>query len=121
LSDIVGIQHLDFQAGDIIFEQGVLGEAAYMVVSGRVEITIVPKQGPAKSLGFLTKGKVFGELSMFDGYEHMATAVATEPSTVSAMSHQHFQMLVDNMDPVMKAIVLQMVKRARQTADNPPM
>jgi len=121
LSEIVGIQHLDFQTGDRIFEQGARGEAAYMVVSGRVEITIAPKQGPAKSLGYLTKGKVFGELSMFDGYEHMATAVATEPTRVSAMGLQHFQMLVDNMDPVMKAIVMQMVKRARQTAGNPPM
>jgi len=121
LSNIDGIQRLDFQAGDRIFEQGSRGEAAYMVVSGRVEITIVPKQGPAKSLGFLTKGKVFGELSMFDGYEHAATAVATEPTTVTAMGSQHFQVLVDNMDPVMKAIVMQMVKRARQTAGNPPM
>ena len=121
MSDIVGVQHLDFQAGDRIFEQGVRGEAAYMVVSGRVEITIVPKQGPAKSLGYLTKGKVFGELSMFDGYEHMATAVATEPTRVSAMGLQHFKMLVDNMDPVMKAIVMQMVKRSRQTAGKPPM
>lgn len=121
MSEIVGIQHLDFQAGDIIFEQGARGEAAYMVVSGRVEITIAPKQGPAKSLGYLTKGKVFGELSMFDGYEHMATAVATEPTRVSAMGLQHFKMLVDNMDPVMKAIVMQMVKRARQTAGKPPM
>ena len=58
---------------------------------------------------------------MFDSYEHTATAVATEPTRVTAMGSQHFQMLVDNMDPVMKAIVMQMVKRARQTAGNPPM
>jgi CRP-like cAMP-binding protein len=121
LSNIVGIQRLDFEAGAKIFEQGSKGKAAYMVVSGRVEIIVLPKQGPPHSLGFLTKGKVFGELSMFDGYEHMATAVATEPSTVSAIGRQHFQMLVDNMDPVMKAIVLQMVRRPRQTAGNPPM
>jgi hypothetical protein len=37
------------------------------------------------------------------------------------MGLQHFKMLVDNMDPVMKAIVMQMVKRARQTAGKPPM
>jgi hypothetical protein len=37
------------------------------------------------------------------------------------MGLEHFQMLVDNMDPVMKAIVMQMVKRSRQTAGNPPM
>ena len=58
---------------------------------------------------------------MFDSYEHTATAVATEPNTVSAIGRQHFQMLLENMDPVMKAIVMQMVKRARQTAGNPPM
>ena len=121
MSEIVGIQRLDFQAGDKIFAQGARGKAAYMVISGRVEIIITPKQGPARSLGFLTKGKVFGELSMFDGYEHMATAVATEPTKVSAIGRQHFKMLLDKMDPVMKAIVMQMVKRARQTAENQPM
>ena len=121
MSEIVGIQRMEFQAGDKIFNQGARGKAAYMVISGRVEIIIAPKQGPAKSLGFLTKDKVFGELSMFDGYEHMATAVASEPTTVSAIGRQHFKMLVENMDPVMKAIVMQMVKRARQTAGNPPM
>ena len=121
MSDFTGIQRLDFQTGEKIFEQGSRGKAAYMVISGRVEITIEPGQGSAKSLGFLTKGKVFGELSMFDGYEHMATAEAVEATTVSAVGRQHFNQLLEKMDPVMKAIVMQMVRRARQTAGNPPM
>ena len=65
----------------------------------------------------LGKGQVFGEPALFDGYVHMASAVAVQPTTVSAIGRAQFEDLVTGMDPVLRGVVLQMVSRARQMAE----
>ena len=55
---------------------------------------------------------------MFDHLDHMASAIAVEPTTVSVVSRDEFQSRIDQMDPVLKAIVMQMVGRTRQMAED---
>ena len=64
------------------------------------------------------KGDIIGEMALFDDHPHMATAVAVERTEVLAISRRAFRRQVDHMDPAMKGIVILLVKRLRQMADD---
>ena len=111
-----GFRRQAFRLGEIIFEEGQPGDAAYLIIKGKVEIRIGTHTEHPRTLAVLGKGQVFGELAMFDEQMHMASAVAVEPTTVSAISRDEFRNRVNQMDPLLRGIILQMVERARQVA-----
>jgi len=70
----------DFEAGSRIFRRGDPGEALYVIAAGAVEISVSTTTGVRVLLGNLGAGDFFGELSLLDGHERTADAVATEPT-----------------------------------------
>lgn len=62
------------------------------------------------------KGEVIGELALFDDHPHVATATATEETTVTTISGDEFRRRLESMDPIMKGVVTILVKRFRQMA-----
>jgi len=74
----------EFPAGTRIFRRGDPGEALYVIAQGTVEISVDTTTGTRVLLGQLGQGDFFGELSLLDGRERTADAVASEPTrTVS--------------------------------------
>ena len=63
-------------------------------------------------------GDVIGEMALFDGKAHMATAIAIEKTVVSAMSREEFRRRIEEKDPVMRGIMRLMVNRLREMADD---
>jgi uncharacterized membrane protein len=71
-----------FTKGQVVFEQGDLGTAMYIVAQGSVNIFL---PGPAKSrvsLKDLARGDYFGELALFDDKPRSASALATTTDVV---------------------------------------
>jgi len=66
-----------FRRGDIIFREGEMGNQAYIVVTGMVEV-FKYVEGEKVSLASLRKGELFGEMALVDNSLRMATAVARE-------------------------------------------
>ncbi len=110
-------KRLAFEPDTIIIEEGNVGEAAYLITKGTVDIRVGLRSDNPQTLATLGAGDVFGELAMFDGVPHIATAVAVEQTVVSSMSRQEFAKRVENMDPVLRGIVMQMVGRTRRMAE----
>jgi len=67
----------DFPAGGRIFRRGDPGAALYVIAQGAVEISVDTTTGQRVLLGQLGPGDFFGELSLLDGRERTADAVAT--------------------------------------------
>ncbi len=109
-----GFNRCGFAKGEVILKEGDQGEFTYLILQGKVEIRKGHFGDNPVTLAFLGPGNVIGELSLFDGTQHMATVVAAENTEASAMSRDEFMRLVDSMDPVMKGIVAMMVSRLRQ-------
>lgn len=107
-------QRRSFKANDVILKEGELGDAAYLILDGKVSVRKGDHGPNPVVLATLDKGHVIGEMALFDGSPHIATVIALEDTTVSAMSREEFQRMVDTMDPVMKGIVGMMVTRLRQ-------
>jgi CRP/FNR family transcriptional regulator, cyclic AMP receptor protein len=68
----------EFPAGDRIFRRGDPGAALYVIARGAVEISVDTTTGERVSLARLGQGDFFGELSLLDGRERTADAVAAE-------------------------------------------
>jgi CRP/FNR family transcriptional regulator, cyclic AMP receptor protein len=65
-----------YTAGEQIFHTGSPGQSLMAVSSGTVRITFPSTKGKEIILSDLTNGEVFGEMSLLDGNERSADAVA---------------------------------------------
>lgn len=107
-------QRLTFKANDVILKEGEISDFAYLILEGKVAVRKGDHGANPVTLATLDKGHVIGELALFDDSPHIASVIALEDTTVSAMSKDEFKRMIDGMDPVMKGIVGMMVTRLRQ-------
>ncbi len=106
-----------FDANTVIFEEGHLGKAAYLIVSGAVEIRKGTRGQNPLVLAKRNKGDVIGEMTLIDNRPHMAAAVTVVKTEVLVISRKEFRSRVEAMDPMMQGIICLMSERLRQTAD----
>jgi CRP-like cAMP-binding protein len=70
--------------GDVLFKEGDVPDALYIVLSGRIAIAIdnKPLDSRESVVALMVEGDLFGDLAMLDGGARSALARALEPSTV---------------------------------------
>ena len=97
----------DFAVGAPIFQQGDPSDRLYVVVIGRVEITLPPKSGQAsRRLAALRPGVVFGEMGMLrGGIGRTANALAVRTTVVWSLSRTNLARL-HNDHPALAAKLL---------------
>lgn len=100
-------------ANEYLLKEGESGDAAYMILSGKVEIRLGAFGENPQTLAALGKGDVIGEMSLIDDTPHMASAIAIEETVVNALSADEFNRRIDNMDPLMRGVLRILVKRIR--------
>lgn len=113
-----GFERVCYSNGETIFQEKDCGDAAYLIVGGHVEVRKGLHSSNPQTLAKLGRGDVFGELAMFDDSPRMAEAIARSPVEVIRISRGEFLKRLNGIDPVMKAIVLYMVKRVRTMSDD---
>ncbi|GAB5601604.1 Crp/Fnr family transcriptional regulator [Thermus sp. FJN-A] len=87
-------QPLAYPKGKRIFAQGDLGQSLYLVERGRVRLYRTHLGGQEKTLGFVGPGGVFGEMSLLDGSERSASAVAEEDTLLLALYREAYLGLI---------------------------
>ncbi len=70
--------------GDVLFKEGDVPDALYIVLSGRIAIAIdnKPLDSRESVVALMVDGDLFGDLALLDGGARSALARALEPSTV---------------------------------------
>lgn len=68
---------ISLEPGSVLFQTGEVGDAAYVVLEGEVEIVIRTLGGRDLRLNTLGAGSVVGEMASLDGGERSAEVVAT--------------------------------------------
>ena len=102
-----------FPANEYIFNEGVVGEAAYLILSGTVDVLLGASSDSPKLLATLGEGDVIGEMSLFDDRPHMASVMALSETTVVVLSRENFKQRIENMDSIMRGILRIMIHRLR--------
>ena len=116
--DFASFTRLTFHEGSFLTREGEFGDATYVILKGKVEIKIGRLNKNPQLLATRGAGDVIGEMALFDGKAHMASAIAINTTVVNAMSRDEFRRRIDDMDPVMRGIMRLMVKRLREMADD---
>ena len=107
---------MEYPAGATVVEEGENSGAVFLIVQGKVEIRSGTRGDHPRTVAVLGKGEVFGELAMFDGEYHMASVITKEPTRVLALSRDEFHKRMATTDPVIRGVIMQMVKRFRQAS-----
>lgn len=109
-----------FFPGDVIFNEGSSGAQAFVLQSGRVRIVKNLGGGKQGTLGFVEPGGIFGEMALIDKSERMASAIAERSSVCIVITEQQLQDKLANTDPVLKMLMLMLIRLLRQVADKTP-
>jgi len=83
------LERRTFKAGQTILSEGDLGETAYIVLKGRVQISR-GSSGGALRLAILGPGETLGEMSMIDDKPRSATAVAVDDTELTEIHRDAF-------------------------------
>lgn len=71
-----------YQEGEILFVEGDIGRALFILETGRVELTKLDPQGRPQRLIVLGPGDFFGEMALLEQLPRSASAVALEKSAL---------------------------------------
>ena len=107
-------EKVSFAKGDVIFEESRDADAAFLITKGEVEIRTGTRSDAPRVVAKLEKGTIVGEMALFDNSPRTGAAVAAGPVEAIRISRDAFRARLEGMDPVMRSIVLMMVKRTRQ-------
>ena len=106
---------ITFKKGEDVIEEGTLGDCAYIVEQGSVEVSKLTPHGEKQVLGVLGKSEIFGEMGLIDGLPRCATVTAVENCVLSVCSKETFNNLADHNPESLLPIFKVLVRRLRST------
>ncbi len=104
-----------FKKGEEIIQEGTLSDCAYIIESGRVEVSKRRPNGDKQIIAVLKENDIFGELGLIDGLPRSATVVALEDCSISIMSQDTFNHLAHHNPESLMPILKILAKRLRST------
>ncbi len=104
-----------FRAGTMIFAQGDVGSAMYIIESGDVNIHLPGEKSHRISLKDIARGEYFGELSLFDDLPRSASALATSNAVLLELQRETLENYLDRRPRAAMAILRTMGQRLRET------
>jgi len=108
------VEEVQYEQGEVIFQQGDEGSSLFVIEDGAVEISY--GEGKARVvLTTLYTGQYFGELSLFDGSPRSATATAAKRSRMIRLDRDDLVDFVNKNPPAALRIIAEMSERLRQT------
>ena len=76
------VKQQTFRKGAVIWKEGATEQGLHIIMTGKVRITRMTKEGDKQVLAVLNKNNFIGELSLLDGRSHSASAEALRKSEV---------------------------------------
>jgi len=97
--------------GETLFRRGDPGDAAYIVISGRMRV--VDDSARDRTLSEIGAGETLGEMALLSGERRSATAYAVRDSLLARFSAEAFNRLVERHPRVLRRIVDELPDRQR--------
>ncbi|MBY0275709.1 glutaminase A [Candidatus Binatia bacterium] len=109
-------KHCRFAAGEMILRKGDRADAFYLLVAGKVSVTIDLPSGRRQRVSTLSAGMTFGELAILNDAPRSADVRADSSTECFALSIEDFRAL-GGTRPDIKLVVLEnLLRNASQTA-----
>jgi CRP/FNR family cyclic AMP-dependent transcriptional regulator len=109
-------ERLTFAPGQVLFNAGDMGDAAYIVIEGAVEISVPTPSGPIV-VNTLARNDIIGEIAIFGDVPRTATATAQAKVEALKISKELFEKIIrENPDAAMELIRVLAGRLANTTA-----
>jgi CRP/FNR family transcriptional regulator, cyclic AMP receptor protein len=108
-------QRRKYDSDEHLFVEGDAAGAVYGIVSGRVRLYSTTRAGREVTLAARDAGQLVGELAAIDGLPRSASAVATEPSELIAVSGDEFNGWLSQHPGLMQPLLRMLANRLRAT------
>ena len=99
----------------VLFRQGEPADALFVIIAGRVRISIAGPGGEEKVLAFLGTGDVVGEMGLLSGETRSATATASTNLVVLQLRKVDFDALLTNNVDLMRELARVVARRREAT------
>ncbi|MEM8954118.1 MAG: cyclic nucleotide-binding domain-containing protein [Verrucomicrobiota bacterium] len=106
--------HLEYNSGDIIFNEGDESREAYYIAGGNVDISI-RTPGGERVLGRLGKGEIFGEMGMVADRPRSASATAVGETKLESFDEAVFEDYILAKPDRVKVFMATLFERLRTT------
>lgn len=108
-----------FAKGDLVFQEGDVGDCFYLIIEGSVEITKKMPDGRSEIMATLREGDYFGEMALLDGDPRSASVTAIEETKLLEVRNSQFIKIIMNDDnfarKVLWAFCTTFARRLRHT------
>jgi CRP/FNR family cyclic AMP-dependent transcriptional regulator len=106
-----------YESGQLIFGRGDAGEALYLVVEGRVRLSVLSAEGRVLSFGHAGRGEIFGEIAALDGQGRSADATALTRATIMVLARSSLKQLMETRPQLAHAAVDLLCRKLRRTSE----
>ncbi|WP_051249240.1 Crp/Fnr family transcriptional regulator [Inquilinus limosus] len=103
--------------GETIFLRGDPGDSIMVVLSGRVALRLISRQGREILLGILGEGEMFGEVSALDGRGRSADAVALGDCRLQVIDGRDLRRMLKQSPEACLQMMELLTTRLRRTSD----
>ena len=86
---LIEMRQVRLRAGSVIFSEGEESDAAYRIISGKVQISLDTKSGPLV-LSKLRAGEFFGEMGMVENLPRSASARTSDETVLEVITPENF-------------------------------
>ena len=104
----------DYFAGDRVFEVNDQGDHLYILVSGKIGVTIDKNPDSKNYIAIIGQGDTFGEMNLLDDLPRSATAHVIEDSTVLTLGKSRLRGLIQSYPDISIGMLRSMSLRIRE-------
>src|SRR2546423_11952609 len=102
--------------GDILFHQGDEGDSLYVLIHGRLSVSVTADDGRERVVGEIGRGEVVGEMAVLTGDPRSATVRAIRDSELVKFTRKAFEAVVERNPKAMMLITRRLIVRLRETS-----
>lgn len=108
------LKPISFDAGQSIFARGDQGRELFIVLGGRVRLSVLTIDGRELSFTHAGPGAIFGEIAMLDGKVRTADATAVEPTRAMTLSKPAMERLMAASPVLVQSVIAFVCHRLRE-------
>jgi len=98
----------------VVFFENEEGDSLFMILEGRIKVTILGDDGREIILTMLGEGDLFGEMALLDNEPRSATAIAVEESELLLLQRNDFQSVIQEHPGISAALIKVLSNRLRR-------
>jgi len=103
-SKVRGVEQRDYKKGTFVFKEGDVGECAFLISEGEVEILKTIDQREVV-LGIVKNAGMFGEMALISNKPRMAAARVRKDAKLMIITPKLFEGRLEKLDPFSRALI----------------